>query len=204
MSDSRLKDYFDSIADRWDGWMDMERIHARIEDGLQRFGVGGAEHVLDAGCGTGNLTYKLLEVLSDTGHVTAVDVSPRMIELANEKIPDSRASFAVADIAKLPFENGELDRAICFSMWPHVSQPEAALKEMWRALKPMGRLHIWHIDSRETINHVHANAGEAVHDDVLIPAEELADLVRNAGFDVQEIIDTDTEYLVNAVKRETE
>ena len=200
MSNSAMKEYFDSIADKWDGWMDMERINARIEDGLKRFEVGGGENVLDVGCGTGNLTRKILERLNDAGRVTAVDVSDHMVELAREKNRDSRASFLVADVTDLPLEDAGLDRVICFSMWPHVSEPEAALNELNRVLKPGGKLHVWHIDSKETINHVHANAGEAVHNDVLVPAEELAEVVRGAGFDVRTVIDNDEEYVVSAVK----
>ncbi len=200
MTDSPLRDYFDSIADQWDGWMDMARINGRIMDGLLHFDVRKQETVLDVGCGTGNLTRKLLEVLDDSGRVTAIDVSPRMVELAREKNPDSRADFLVADVSSLPFEDGLLDRVFCFSMWPHVADPKVALQEIKRILKPGGVLHIWHIDSRQTINHVHANAGEAVQKDVLVPASELAELVRQIGFDIEEIVDSDNEYLISAEK----
>ncbi len=61
-------------------------------------------------------------------------------------------------------------------------------------------MHIWHIDSRETINQVHAEAGEAVRGDVLVPAQELAVLVSDAGFSVEEVVDTDREYLISARK----
>ena len=100
----------------------------------------------------------------------------------------------------MPFEDGSLDRVFCFSMWPHVADPKAALQEIKRVLKPGGALHIWHIDSRYTINHVHANAGEAVREDVLIPAAELAEFVRQTGFDIEEVVDSDTEYLISAEK----
>lgn len=201
MSTVSLKDYFDSIADQWDGWMDMNRINAQIEKGLARFGVRGGECVLDVGCGTGNLTRKLLEHLDERGRVIAVDVSPRMVELAREKNPDTRAGVYTADVTNLPVEAAGLDRVICFSMWPHVAAPQAALLEIKRVLKPGGLLHIWHIDSRETINHIHAHAGEAVQDDVLIPAENLAALAIEAEFQVQEVIDSDSEYLVSAKKQ---
>ncbi len=201
MTDSSLKAYFDSIADEWDGWMDMPRIDSRLDEGLELFGVGGEERVLDAGCGTGNLTRRLLRRLNDAGRVIAVDVSPEMIRLAREKNPDSRARFRVEDLRHLSAGDGELDRVICFSMWPHVAEPERALEEIYRVLKPGGRLHVWHIDSRQTINHVHANAGEAVRGDMLIPAKELAAMVAGAGFAVHEIVDTDTEYRVSAEKR---
>jgi len=46
-------------------------------------GVNPDETVLDVGCGTGNLTGALLARLSATGRVIAVDISPRMIEVAS-------------------------------------------------------------------------------------------------------------------------
>ncbi len=200
MTPSPIKEYFDSIADQWDGWMDMETINQRIEDGLRHFGVEAHEQVLDAGCGTGNLTKKLLERLTESGRVTAVDVSPRMVELARKKNDDPRANAKVADLKDLPLENNQLDRVFCFSMWPHVAEPEMALQEIKRVLKPGGLLHIWHIDSRQKINEVHANAGEAVHKDILIPASDLAELVRQTGFDIEEVRDSDSDYLITAEK----
>ncbi len=159
MTHPSVSDYFDSIADKWDGWMDMDSINRRISAGLSRFGITAGECVLDVGCGTGNLTRKLLERLDESGRVMAVDVSPQMIELAKAKNPDPRSVFHVADVCCLPVEDRSLDRVLCFSMWPHVEEPEKALLEIKRVLKPGGFLHIWHIDSRETINHIHANAG---------------------------------------------
>jgi len=192
--------YFDSIADQWDGWMDMSRITARIDEGLTRFGLGADEAVLDVGCGTGNLTRVVLARLSARGRVVAVDLSPRMLELARAKNDDRRVDFRQAHVCDLSLADQSIDRVICFSVWPHIDKPEVAALEIRRVLKADGWMHIWHIDSRETINQVHAEAGEAVRGDMLVPAKDLAVLVRDAGFSVGEVVDTDREYVISAQK----
>jgi trans-aconitate 2-methyltransferase len=65
----------------------------------------GDERVLDAGCGTGRVTAKLLDRLP-RGHVIALDGSPSMIERVRERFDDDlRVEPVVADLAKpLPVE----------------------------------------------------------------------------------------------------
>ncbi len=199
MSNAR-REYFDTIADKWDGWMDMPNINARITEGLDRFGLGPDETVLDVGCGTGNLTRVLLDRLSASGRVVAIDPSARMLALARAKNPDDRADVSQTHARDLDLAGASLDRVICFSVWPHVDAPEETLGVLHRLVRPGGWLHIWHIDSRETINRIHTEAGEAVRGDHLMPAVDLADLVAGAGFDLHEVVDNDTEYVVTARK----
>ncbi len=198
--DNPRREYFDSIAEEWDGWMDLDRVTARLANGLDAFGIGPDETVLDIGCGTGNLTRALLGRLSDQGRVLAVDISPWMIAAARRKIDDRRVRWLVADATRLSLPSAAADRAICFSVWPHFPKPAAVAHELHRILGPGGLLHVWHIDSRETINHIHAEAGEAVRGDVLRPAKEVARLLQAAGFYPQAEVDDDDEYLVSARK----
>lgn len=197
MPDAR-REFFDAIAEKWDGWMDMDRIERDIEAGLTRFGIGPDETVLDVGCGTGNLTRALLGRLSKRGRVIAVDLSARMLARARAKNQDNRVEFRQADVRLLDLPDRSLDRVICFSVWPHIVDPEATIRALQRMLRPGGWLHVWHIDSRETINQVHAEAGEAVHNDLLVPARELAVLLTDVGLEVHEVVDSETEYLVTA------
>ena len=190
--------YFDSIAARWDGWEDLPALDRALAAELASFPVSPAEAVLDVGCGTGNLTRAILSRLSASGKVTAVDISPRMIEAARRKIADPRADWLVADVRSLPLPPASFDRVICFSVWPHIDDPDAAAEEIGRVLKPGGLLHVWHASSRTRINEIHASAGEAVRGDVLPPARETADLLRRHGFQPTTVIDDETRYLVIA------
>ena len=194
--------FFDSIADKWDGWEDLAALDRKLAAGLEELGLGKSEKVADIGCGTGNLTQALLRELSPQGRVAAVDLSPRMVEQARRKICDERVEWHVADARSLPFAQSAFDRVICFSVWPHLEPREAVATEMMRVLRPGGALHVWHLASREQINRIHASAGEAVRSDLLPPAAETGRLLRAAGFFVSCVVDTQESYLVTAFKPE--
>jgi len=188
--------YFDSIADRWDGWDDLTVLAQRLAAGLANLDVRAGETVLDLGCGTGNLTLALLGAVGDGGRVLATDISPRMLEIATGKVRDPRASFHLADATQLPLPDAGCDRVVCYSAWPHFPDKDAAARELFRVLRPGGRAHVWHLASRATINHIHANAGEAVQQDVLPPAADTARCLEAAGFTVERALDNDEGYLV--------
>lgn len=191
--------FFDGIAEKWDGWEDLPALAAKLAAGIEELGVGPDEKVLDVGCGTGNLTLALLTRLSPAGKVTAVDISPRMIEAARRKTRDRRVEWHVADVRRLPIPDSSCDRAICFSVWPHIGDGEAATAEVGRVLKPGGVLHVWHLSSRAKINEVHTSAGGPVRHDLLPPADETAGLLTRHGFRVTAAIDDEERYLVTAI-----
>lgn len=190
--------HFDAIADQWDGWNDLVVLGKRLVSGLAELGIREEETVLDVGCGTGNLTMALLRVLGTDGRVIAVDISTRMIEIARSKVRDARATFQVGDGENLPLAAATCDRVVCFSVWPHFPAPDTVARELLRVLRPGGYLHIWHLASRQTINAIHACAGEAVKDDVLGPAADTAACLACAGFQVTTVLDTAERYLVSA------
>jgi demethylmenaquinone methyltransferase/2-methoxy-6-polyprenyl-1,4-benzoquinol methylase len=194
--------FFDGIAEKWDGWEDLDGVAAKLSAGLDELGVGPGESVVDVGCGTGNLTKALLQKVSPGGRIVAVDFSPEMVSQAKAKVSDPQVEWHVTDVTDIPAEDESMDRVICFSVWPHFDDPAAAVRELRRLLGPSGKLHVWHLSSRATINEIHASAGEAVCDDVLGPAEETANLIEGLGFSIEEVVDDDVRYLVTATKKE--
>ncbi|HPA80592.1 MAG TPA: class I SAM-dependent methyltransferase [Thermoanaerobaculales bacterium] len=194
--------FFDGIADKWDGWDDLDALAQRFAAGLAEMGVGPEEAILDVGCGTGNLTKALLERLGPKGRVVAVDISPRMIEVAKGKVRDQRVAWHVADARRLPLDPASFDRVVCYSVWPHFDDAAAAGAELSRVLRPSGSLHVWHLISRAKVNEIHASASPAVHKDILQPAEDVAWLLSGLGFKVINAVDCDTHYLVSATKAE--
>jgi len=94
--------FFDAIADKWDGWECLTSLRQGFATGFDAMGVNPDETVLDVGCGTGNLTGALLARLSATGRVIAVDISPRMIEVARDKVRDERVEWHTVDASRLP------------------------------------------------------------------------------------------------------
>jgi ubiquinone/menaquinone biosynthesis C-methylase UbiE len=81
--------FFDELALKWDSLHDLESLSTLLDSGLQKFGVTPDEHVLDVGCGTGNLTTVIIRRLSSTGKVTAIDLSNVMFDRARSKVNDS-------------------------------------------------------------------------------------------------------------------
>ena len=200
MSENPRVAFFDEIADQWDGWEDLDAVFRSLEAGLEELGVGADETVLDVGCGTGNLTRALLARLSPAGRVVAVDISPRMIEVAREKVGDPRVAWHTGDARQVPLADASCDRVICFSVWPHFEDAGSVAREALRVLRPGGRLHVWHSIPRERVNEIHATAGEAVRTDVLPPAPEVAGLLAGEGFRVLAAAESAAGYLVSAEK----
>jgi SAM-dependent methyltransferase len=86
------------------------------------------------GCGPGELAARIQDELG--ADVVAVDISPRMVELARGRGVDAR----VGDAQELPFAAGEFDCAVAAWMLYHVPDPERALAELARVLRPGSRL----------------------------------------------------------------
>jgi arsenite methyltransferase len=123
---------------------DVLRRRALIREAL---GAQPGERVLDAGCGPGFYVSELLEQVGPDGSVTGVDGSPQMLAVAakrNEGAPNVR--FAEADVTRLPVEDASFDKALSVQVLEYVSDTDAALGELHRALRPGGRVLVWDVD----------------------------------------------------------
>jgi SAM-dependent methyltransferase len=90
--------------------------------------------VLEVGCGWGDLA---AWVARDTqAEVVAVDLSPRMVELARSQGVDA----SVGDVQELPFPDASFDVAVAAWMLYHVPDLDRGLSELSRVLHPGGRL----------------------------------------------------------------
>jgi ubiquinone/menaquinone biosynthesis C-methylase UbiE len=199
-SADRCVAFFDTLAETWDSMHDCAVLGACLDAGIKRFGIGPQEHIMDVGCGTGNLTAALLRALSPAGKITAVDLSSRMIEIARSKADDSRIRWILGPIEHLDPSHESFDRIICFSVWPHLADPFASAQLFHSMLAPGGALHIWHLISREAVNKIHSEASEAIHDHLLAPATQTARLLEQAGFTTEETQDDEAGYLVTGRK----
>lgn len=94
----------------------------------------GARDVLDLGAGTGKLTVRLVE----RGlNVTAVDPIPEMLEVLSTSLPDTPALLGTAE--EIPLPDNSVDSVLVAQAW-HWFDPERAIKEVTRVLRPGGRL----------------------------------------------------------------
>ncbi|MTD13331.1 methyltransferase domain-containing protein [Nakamurella sp. YIM 132087] len=98
----------------------------------------GDERVLDIGCGDGAVSARIAEQLTG-GSVLGIDPSPRMLEVARERLPgDPRLSFEAGDVMNLPFRS-EFDLAVSFNALHWVRDQAHALRQIAAALRPGGR-----------------------------------------------------------------
>ncbi len=98
----------------------------------------GAKDVLDLGAGTGKLTTRLVERGLD---VVAVDPIPEMLELLSNSLPETPALLGTAE--DIPLPDDSVDAVLVAQAW-HWFDPERAVKEVARVLRPGGRLGlIW-------------------------------------------------------------
>lgn len=193
-------DFFNSIASRWDSLEDLPALRKKLDTGIRHFGVLPDEHILDVGCGTGNLTAALLRHLSGSGRVTAVDISPEMISVARNKISDSRVEWIVRPVERLDRPAMPYDRIFCCSVWPHFHDGLNIAIRLHGLLSDEGAFHLWHPMSREAVNSIHREAADAVRGHLLVPVAQTAGLLSKAGFHIMETQDDENGYLVTAGK----
>jgi arsenite methyltransferase len=98
--------------------------------------------VLDIGAGTGLLAEYVAGLIGAEGHVTGIDPLPLRIELAKRKARANLA-FAVGDALDLGgFAAGQFDIVYLNAVFHWIADKPEALRQIFRVLKPGGRLGI--------------------------------------------------------------
>lgn len=94
------------------------------------------DRVLELGCGTGYFTRELVKL---EVHVTAIDISPELIEVAKNEIKAENVSFEVQNAYEMTYGLDQFDAIIGSSVLHHL-EIEKAIAEMIRVLKPGGMI----------------------------------------------------------------
>ncbi|ARN20190.1 class I SAM-dependent methyltransferase [Piscinibacter gummiphilus] len=140
-----VQTHWDSAARGWDAHSQEIRAWLRgpTDAMIAMAGVASGTRVLDVAAGAGDQTLDIAERVGPSGAVLAVDLSPAIVALAQERA--RRAGFQhvqcrVADGEDLGVEAASFDAAVCRLGLMLFPDPLRGLREMHRALRPGGRV----------------------------------------------------------------
>lgn len=144
-----VKGVFDSVASRYDIMNDLmsgglHRLWKRRT--IEQAGVRKGHVVLDLAGGTGDLAREFAGLVGPQGHVILADINAAMLQQGRSRLVDAgvagNLSIAQVDAQDLPFADNSFDRiTIAFGL-RNVTDKDAALRSMFRVLKPGGKLLI--------------------------------------------------------------
>jgi arsenite methyltransferase len=117
---------------------------------LQVLALEAGERVVDVGSGPGLLAAEMATQVGSDGRVIGLDLSDSMLTLSRQRYADlavgSCLSFLKADAVRLPFADNMFDVAVSTQVYEYVPDVPAALAEVYRVLRPGGRVLILDTD----------------------------------------------------------
>jgi ubiquinone/menaquinone biosynthesis C-methylase UbiE len=108
-----------------------------------RHGIQPGMTVLEVGPGNGTYTAAAARRIGNTGKLITIDIEPKMIERIKNKAKEegiTNIDARVADVYELPFEDGYFDMVYMITVIGEIPEPERAMLEFHRVLKPDGTL----------------------------------------------------------------
>jgi ubiquinone/menaquinone biosynthesis C-methylase UbiE len=103
---------------------------------LARMPIEAGDAVLDLGTGSGYACRALRE--RGVGRAYGLDGAPEMAHSARSHTDDGSVGFVVGAFGALPFADGSLDHVFSMEAFYYASDPDAALREVARVLRPGG------------------------------------------------------------------
>ena len=182
----RAQAYFSRNASEWDELRRLQISDSAVEKTLlQLVGKGPVDALLDLGTGTG----WILQLLSGIyRRAVGIDASRDMLSVARanlDKAGTVKASVRQGDIFNLPLEGQDFDLITIHQVLHFLDQPELAIAEAARVLRPGGRLLIVDLAPHDLEylrdDHAHVRLG--------FSHQAMADWLEKLGLEVQEVID---------------
>ncbi|PID33928.1 MAG: bifunctional demethylmenaquinone methyltransferase/2-methoxy-6-polyprenyl-1,4-benzoquinol methylase UbiE [Thiotrichales bacterium] len=146
---NKVADVFHSVADKYDIMNDLmsagiHRLWKRYT--IEHSGAKKGDTILDLAGGTGDLASKFTRIVGADGLVTLSDINGSMLSNGRERLTNmgiaGNIEYVQANAECLPFADNKYDLiTIAFGL-RNVTDKDAALKSMYRVLKPGGKLMI--------------------------------------------------------------
>ncbi|WP_164842262.1 class I SAM-dependent methyltransferase [Actinoplanes solisilvae] len=116
------------------------KLYDRVVADAHEAGLPAGTRVLDVGTGPGRVP-RALALAEPSWIVEGVDLSPQMIAYARQR--SSAVSYAVGDVAALPYPDASFDLIVSSLSQHHWSDVHGGLRDLRRVLRPGGRLWIY-------------------------------------------------------------
>ncbi len=143
-------------------------VSARTQKTIGLLDARPGMSVLDAGCGPGRLTIPLAQRVGPDGEVTAMDLQDGMLREVQDRARLANLSnirFLRAGIGEGKLEHDRFDRVVLITVLGEIPDREAALREIFGALRPGGILLVEetirdpHYQTRSTVTRLAGAAG---------------------------------------------
>ena len=143
----RVRGVFDSVAHRYDLMNDLmsaglHRVWKRFA--LSRTGLRAGRSALDVAAGSGDLSEGMARQVGPAGRVLVTDINGRMLGLGRSRMIDAgyaaNIHYLQANAEQLPVSGSAFDCVSIGFGLRNVTDKQAALAEMYRVLRPGGRL----------------------------------------------------------------
>ncbi|MGI6110128.1 MAG: class I SAM-dependent DNA methyltransferase [Eubacteriaceae bacterium] len=195
MNTQQTRDFFNRMAPQWDQMSshNPDKIHTI----LGMADIPENAEILDIATGTGIMIPFLLD--KNPKHITAIDLSDKMIEEARRKCLDPRVSFETADLYQ--FNCDPVDLALIYSAYPHFPDKKALAEKLYELIKPGGRFMIAHSESKEKINSRHSGEHVRKVSEGLQNVETESAYFENL-FDIDTMIDTSEIYILSGIRKQ--
>ncbi len=133
--------YWSKRAKKYEDPLFQWLLYDRVQNKLLTFIKTKQEpkKIIDIGCGTGRLLRKI-EKIWPKAQLIGIDPSEGMIEKAKKLTP--KAKFYIARAESIPLPDNSVDMILSTLSFHHWSDQPQGVSEIWRVLKPKGRLYI--------------------------------------------------------------
>jgi demethylmenaquinone methyltransferase/2-methoxy-6-polyprenyl-1,4-benzoquinol methylase len=143
----RVRSVFASVAGKYDVMNDLMSfgVHRLWKQyAVSVTGLREGQRALDVAGGTGDLAIGMLRQVGKSGRVTLSDINEAMLERGRDRLLDEgfvgNVECIVADAERLPFDDNTFDCVTIGFGLRNVTDKAAALRSMYRVLKPGGHL----------------------------------------------------------------
>ncbi len=156
----------------WLGWMvEMDNPFTKTNRAsviIDLLGLQPGMKVLDAGCGPGRLAIPAAKAIGTQGELTALDLQAGMLARVQEKTRTAGLSnirLMQAGLGEGKLEKAYYDRAMLVTVLGEIPEQEAAMQEIYQALKPSGILSVTevifdpHFQSSKSVRQVAGKVG---------------------------------------------